>query len=282
MKTYLDCIPCFFKQALTAAKIAQLNEQKIKAVFDHIAAIIPEISMHSTPPEIGMMVYKAIYQAADIEDPFKEVKQKSTEYLLKIYQDLERQVQSSADPLYTALRFSALGNAIDYGANPDFDLQTEIKKLSDKDFDACEYAEFKKALARTDNILFIADNAGETVLDKLLIKQLKKPVIYAVRSKPIINDATQEDAQKAGIDKVADVISSGCDAPGTILKLCTDDFLQIFSEIAMVISKGQGNYETLSDERRQIFFLLMVKCPVIARDININTGSLVLITNKYE
>jgi uncharacterized protein with ATP-grasp and redox domains len=280
MKTYLDCIPCFFKQALTAARIAGLNEMKIKSVLNHIAEIIPEISLHSTPPEIGMIVYKAIYQAAGIDDPFKDAKHRSTEYLLSIYQDLRQRVLSSSDPLYTALKLSALGNAIDYGADPDFDIKSDILNIQKTDFDVCDYVQFKKELGKAKSILFIADNAGETVLDKLLIEQLKKEVIYAVRSRPIINDATFDDAHEAGIQEVADIISSGCDAPGTILHLCSADFLQIFNDAEMVISKGQGNYETLSEEKRPIFFLLKVKCPVIAADMNIKAGSLVFMSNQ--
>jgi uncharacterized protein with ATP-grasp and redox domains len=280
MKIYLDCIPCFFKQALTAAKIAGLNDAKTKTILDHIAKVIPEIPLHSTPPEIGMIVYKAIYQASGIEDPFEDAKHSITQYLLGIYENLRQQVLSSDDPLYAALKLSAMGNAIDYGADPDFDIKDDILNMQNTDFEVYDYAQFKEELEKAKSILFIADNAGETVMDKLLIEQLKKKVIYAVRSRPIINDATIDDAREAGIQEVADIASSGCDAPGTILHLCTDDFLQIFNNAGMVISKGQGNYETLSEEKRLIFFLLKVKCPVIAADMNITTGNLVLLSNQ--
>lgn len=279
MKTYLDCIPCFFKQALTAARIAGLSDAKTKMVLDHIARAMPKISLQSTPPEIGMIVYKAIYQAAKNEDPFKDAKHRSTQYLLGIYQDLREQVLSSVDPLYSALKLSALGNAVDYGADPDFDMKDDILDAQETDFDVCDYAQFKSELGKAKSILFIADNAGETVMDKLLIEQLKKKVIYAVRSRPIINDATIEDAREAGIQDVADIVSSGCDAPGTILRLCSNDFLHLYNKANMVISKGQGNYETLSGEKRPIFFLLKVKCPVIAADMKIRTGNLVLMSN---
>jgi hypothetical protein len=224
-----------------------------------------------------MMVYKTIYQITNIEDPFRSIKLRHTHELLSIYSTLQRKIKRSKDPLYTALKLAGLSNAIDFGANPNFDLQKELKTMYSKDFDFCEYAEFKKTLHRAHHILYIADNAGETVFDRLLIEQLKKRTTYAVRSRPIINDATEEDAINAGIDKVATIISSGCDAPGTILKLCSKEFRNIYRNADMVISKGQGNYETLSTQRRPIFFLLKVKCPVIARDIGIQDGSLVLI-----
>lgn len=280
MKIYLDCIPCFFKQALTAAKTARLNEATTRTIFNRLASVIPQIPPHSTPPEIGMIVYRAIYQAAQIDDPFKEAKHQSTQYLLGIYRDLKDMVTSSADPLYTALKLSALGNAIDYGADPDFDIKKEILNAQRIDLDVSHYALFKQELNRAESLLYIADNAGETVMDKLLIEELRKKVIYAVRSRPIINDATEEDAREAGIQDVAEIVSSGCDAPGTILRLCSQQFLRMFNDADMVISKGQGNYETLSDTRRLVFFLLKVKCPVIAADMGIKTGNLVLVPNR--
>jgi len=227
-----------------------------------------------------MIVYKAIYNVSGIPDPFREIKKTYTARLLSLYPDLKKKIVSSDDPLYTALKFAAFGNAIDLGADPDFDLEKELADLYTKDFDLCEYEAFKNALNNADKILYIADNAGETVFDRLLIEQLKKPVQYAVRSRPIINDATIEDADDAGIGEVAEIVSSGCDAPGTILKLCSEKFKKIFTETDMIISKGQGNYETLSNQNRPIFFLLKVKCPVIARHINIRAESIILISSS--
>jgi len=238
--------------------------------------------MNTTPPEIGMLVYKAIYSTADITDPFKEIKEYCTAQLMSRYSDFKKEIMQTRDPLYTALRYACLGNAIDLGANPDFDIMHDLESLFDKDFDVCHYDKFKESLKKASAILYIADNAGETVFDRLLIEQLSIPVMYAVRSKPIINDAVFEDATNAGIDKIAKIITSGCDAPGTILKLCSEDFLEIFNSADMIISKGQGNYETLSDQDRPLFFLLKVKCPVIARDIGIKCGSMVLINRDYE
>ncbi len=227
-----------------------------------------------------MIVYKAIYNVSGIDDPFREIKKTYTTRLLSLYPDLKKKIVSSDDPLYTALKFAAFGNAIDLGADPAFDLEKELADLYTKDFDLCEYDAFRKTLSNAEKILYIADNAGETVFDRLLIEQLNKPVKYAVRSKPIINDATLEDADDAGLSEVAEIVSSGCDAPGTILNVCSEKFKRTFAEVDMIISKGQGNYETLSNQDRPIFFLLKVKCPVIARHIDIRTESIILISSS--
>jgi len=228
-----------------------------------------------------MVIYKTIYRISKNSDPYREIKERCTENLLALYPQLQDKIISSKDSLYTALTFAALANAIDLGADHNFDFNKIIRTFFHQDFEISEYNEFKKTLKKAKHILYIADNAGETVLDKLLIEQLNKPVIYAVRNKPIINDATIDDARHAGIDNIAEVISSGCDAPGTILKLCTTQFKKIFWSADMVISKGQGNYETLSDTNRPIFFLLQLKCPVVARNLRLKRKSTILITNKY-
>ena len=223
-----------------------------------------------------MMIYKIIYHTADTVDPFLEIKRTATDFILKHYADMKKMILLADDPLYTALRFAAIGNAIDLGANPNCDVEDELDRLHDSDFDVCDYHEFQHSMKDARHILYIADNAGETVMDRLLIEQMGKETTYAVRSRPIINDATLDDAHQAGIDQVAGIISSGSDAPGTVWSLCSEEFKRVFAEADMVISKGQGNYETLSDQERSMFFLLKVKCPVIARDISIRTGSLVL------
>ena len=229
-----------------------------------------------------MLIYKAIYQTAENDDPFKEIKNKCTDILLSNYQRYQERIRNADNSIYEALRLAALGNAIDFGANPEFDLQKELAELNTKDFDTCLFDDFAGAIEKATRILLIADNAGETVFDRLLIEQINLPTFYAVRSRPIINDATYDDARRAGIHKKAKIIASGCDAPGTIIKMCSDEFIRAFTDADVVISKGQGNYETLSDQKRKIFFLLKIKCPVIAQDINLKLGSVALITNNHE
>jgi uncharacterized protein with ATP-grasp and redox domains len=125
-------------------------------------------------------------------------------------------------------------------------------------------------------VLYLADNAGETVFDRLLSEVLNVPVIYAVKGGPILNDATREDALSAGLGQVAEIVETGVDAPGTILSRCSEEFRQIYDEAEMVIAKGQANYETLSEQGSKVFLLLQTKCPVIARDVGVAIESIVL------
>ena len=189
-------------------------------------------------------------------------------------------INSSNERLKTAVRLSIAGNVIDFGANTDFDLPRDIETILSQDFSIDHYQEFCEVLDNAEHVLYLADNAGETVFDRILIEELHKPVIYAVREKPIINDATREDALLAGVDEVSEILSSGCDAPGCILKFCSDEFLKVYRSADLIISKGQGNYEALSDEERPIFFLLKAKCRVVAQDIGVEEGSIILASSR--
>jgi uncharacterized protein with ATP-grasp and redox domains len=276
MKSYLDCYPCFFTQAIKTSRMITSDEKKIWQILNEVSLTIPEISFAATPPEIGREVYRIISKRTGVKDPYRKIKEKCTRQALSLYPKLKKLINSAEDRLMTAVRISIAGNVIDFGANFDFDLKKDIGTILSQEFSINHYREFCEALDKARKILYLADNAGETVFDRLLIEEINKPVIYVVRARPIINDATREDALLAGIDKVAEIMSSGCDAPGNILKFCSDEFLRVYRSADLIISKGQGNYEGLSDEDRPLFFLLKTKCHVIARDIGIDEGSIVL------
>lgn len=280
MKAYLDCYPCFFSQTLKTARMITQDEGKIRQILAEVSACLPKISFQATPPEIGREVYKIISEMTGIRDPYKEIKNDCTQQALSLYPELKRRITTSEDRLMTAIRLSIAGNVIDFGANADFDLRRDIEMILTQEFAINHDQEFHRKLKEARKVLYIADNAGETVFDRLLIEELQKPVIYVVRERPIINDATQEDALLSGIDKEAEIISSGCDAPGTLLRFCSEEFLDIYHSSDLIISKGQGNYEGLSEEDRSLFFLLKAKCEVIARDIGVETGSIVLMRAK--
>jgi len=276
MRTYLDCFPCFMEQALRASRIATHDEKEIKRVLDEVGRMLSSIPIESTPPESGKIIYQKVSEITGIRDPYKEIKKKSTDTALTLYPSLKNEINKEQDMLLTAIRIAIAGNVIDFGANSHFNIEQEIDEILRKDFAICDYEKFKAKLNESNEILYIGDNAGECVFDRILIEEMKKTVTYVVRDVPIINDATYEDAIQAEIDKVATIISSGTDAPGTILETCNPEFKKIYDRAKFIISKGQGNYEALSNERRPIFFLLKVKCHVIANDIGVDKGDIVL------
>ncbi|MCK4640933.1 MAG: DUF89 family protein [Candidatus Marinimicrobia bacterium] len=276
MKTYLDCLPCFLQQTLRAGRIATDDEKIIKQLLDDVGMMLKDIPLDNTPPETGMLIYQKISQITGNKDPFKKIKKENIDKALYLYPEMKKLVDRSNDKLLTAIKLAIAGNVIDFGVNRAFDIKEEIAETVNKKLVLKDYEDFKDALGKAKEILYIGDNAGEAVFDKILIEQLKKPVIYVVRGCPVINDVTFQDAVSIGIDKLARIISSGTPAPGTILKTCNPDFIKLFKSADMVISKGQGNYEGLSGEDRSIFFLLKVKCHVIARNIGAKVGDVIL------
>lgn len=292
MKTYLECISCFFKQALEAGRMAGADDKTQKKILDDIARAIPDIKLSSTPPEMGKTIHDIVKEITGQKDPYKEQKEKATEQTLKIYPELRKKVDSSNDKLLMAVELAIAGNIIDYGTKIYLDIEKELTKILQKEQRVIEerkesvfdFKSFKKSLSGAKSILYIGDNVGETVFDSILLEQIKKTdkskeIVYAVREKPIINDALKEDAIEAGIDNFAEIISSGSEVPGTIIPLCSKPFIDIFKKTDMIISKGQGNYETLSDEKRAIFFLFMAKCPVIAKHADCKVGDIILLCN---
>ncbi|MEJ2543992.1 MAG: ARMT1-like domain-containing protein [Calditrichaceae bacterium] len=276
MKTYLDCIPCMMEQALQTGRIATSDESKIKALLDVVGDRVKDIPLENTPPETATFIYQKIKEITGDNDPYKKIKDQNIKQVIKLYPYLKDLVNESDDPLLMAIRLAIAGNVIDYGANRHFHIEDEIEKAIDQDFAVLDYDKFKNDLKKARSILYLGDNAGESVFDKLLIATMGKPVTYVVREEPIINDVTMEDAVKSGIGEVAEIISSGAHTPAIILKLCNKDFIKKFNEADLVISKGQGNYEGLSEIDRSIFFLLKAKCELIARELDVDMGSIVM------
>lgn len=276
MRTFLDCFPCIMNQALRTGRIATNDEQKIKQLLDEIGASFRNLPMENTPVESGAIIYNKIREITGVEDPYKKIKQESIRDALGLYPRLKDLVNNADNKLLMAIRIAIAGNIIDFGVDKKFDLVEDVMKITKQDFAIYDFISFEKQLRIAENILYIGDNAGESVFDKILIEELGKPVTYVVREIPVINDVTIEDALNSGLGEVAEIISSGTTAPGTILNLCHYSFIERFNQADMVISKGQGNYEGLSEVNRSVFFLLKAKCPIIARDLDVEEDDIVL------
>ena len=276
MKTYLDCLPCFMSQALWAGRIATKDEKKIKELLDSVGCMIKAIPMDSTPPETGDLIYQKVREITGVDDPYKKIKESNINEAMALYPKLKQVINNSDNRLLTAIRIAIAGNVIDLGVGKEFNILEDMEKILIQEFAIFDFEEFKSQFEKAESILYLGDNAGESVFDKILIEELNKPVTYVVRDVPVINDVTFEDAISSGLDEVAEIISSGSSAPGTILNFCNDAFLEKFNNADMVISKGQGNYEGLSNVDRSVFFLLKAKCYVIANNLDIKENDIVL------
>jgi uncharacterized protein with ATP-grasp and redox domains len=276
LKTYLDCYPCFLRQALDAAQRAGADDAQQRTVLDRVLEALRQIEPGATPPEIGDQVHRIVRQVAGNGDPYREAKAVSTRQALALYPRLKKLVREADDPLGVAVRLSIAGNIMDAARLQGCDLWGTVERVLAQPFAVDDGAAFREALAGVGQVLYLADNAGETVFDRVLIEVFDMPVIYAVKGGPTLNDATREDALAAGVDRVAEIVSTGSDAPGTILDRCSKGFRKMYEQAEVLVAKGQANYETLSEEGPRVFFLLQTKCPVIARDAGVPVGSIVL------
>jgi len=263
-------------QALRASRMTTNDENKQKQILDEVGKLIESFSMKHTPAEYGAEVYTIISEITVVKDPYKQIKENSIKEAKELIPDLKNVIENSADPLLMAVRAAIAGNIIDFGVNQAFDLKEDLKKILIQDFAVSDYYAFKNEVQKAKTILYIGDNAGESVFDKLLIEEMNKKTFYAVREIPIINDAIYEDAVNSGLQEVSEIISSGVKAPGAIINQYTIEFSELFQSVDLVISKGQGNYEGLSGVSRSLFFLLKAKCEVIAKDIGVNKNDIIL------
>lgn len=279
MKTYQACIPCIMNLMESTLGKANMDSPSRQAILNKFREDWVKTDMTLPPAQTAGLVYQKVLQVTNQDDLFKTHKASSIQEALKLFPLLKILTEGALDPLDAAIRISALGNILD-AANPNsYDIDEEISLLFDDKLWGNSLEFFREKLSNADSLLFLADNAGETVFDKVLIESLDVPVVYAVKSAPAFDDALLIDAIQAGIDKVARLIESGTPYPGTYLPSCTPEFQELFSSAPLVLAKGQANFETLSDTQRDIFFLLKVKCDVISNEIGYPTGSLTL---KYK
>ncbi len=279
MRTFLDCIPCFVRQALDATRFVTDDVSVHERVLREVLRAASAMDMRATPPEMGLRIHRAIRELTGVADPYREVKERFNRAALALYPELKERVAEADDPLEAAARLAIAGNIIDFGVQSTLD-EAEVaatirSALAEPLVGSVEA--LRQAVERAGSILYLADNAGEIVCDRVLIEELPLDrVAVAVKGGPIINDATLADAEAAGLTGLVEVIDNGSDAPGTLLGTCSAAFRRRFEQADAVIAKGQANYETLSEADHDLFFLLKAKCAVIARDLACPVGSLVL------
>ena len=279
MEFSLDCYPCAMRQTLRLVRQAGMSEEKQRVVMRRILQELLEFEPGADATDVISPVHALIRELTGIDDLYKEEKEEATKEALALYPQLKEMVENSPDPFETAVRLSVAGNIIDYGALDGFDLQKTIRRVLEQPFALDDMEALRSAIEQAEQILFLADNAGETVFDRVLIETMDKPVVYVCKGGPIINDATIEDARAAGLDKVSEVISCGAACAGTVLPQCSAEFIKRYNAAELIIAKGMGNYETLCNEKTPIFFLLQVKCDLVARDLAVRKGSIVCAKN---
>lgn len=284
MNTSIDCIPCFLQQSIDAIRSVTDDDNIRDCILKKVLLEVYNFDFSKSPPEMAQVIHKIIRDETQNEDPYKDVKNKSNQFALGLYDETKEKIIKSDDPFNAALRFAIAGNILDFAVISKWNKKRALipfEKAIMQRVDDATISELFLELKKADSVLFLGDNVGEIVFDKLFIEQFPKDVkiYFAVKEAPIINDATLEDAYYVGIDEVAEVISNGTDAPGTVLSQCSQEFLSIYERADIVIAKGQANFETLNKEQRKIYFLTQIKCAVMAKLYNYSVGDWIVATS---
>lgn len=271
MKTDVECLPCLLRQALQVARITHCSKDQQMLILQEVSLIIAGLDSRKSPPANAHPVYSKIAEITGCEDPYSEKKRASNQQAMNIVPGLRQEIQGTDNEFLSAVRFAIAGNIIDYGAFATFDIHAALERARSARLAVDHFPQLVDAvnrLTKGSKILYLTDNCGEIVYDSLLIEYLYRQgftIAIAVKDGPIINDALVEDAKAAGLDKYGRIITNGGRFPGTELGQCSPLFLDFFKKADLVIAKGQGNFESLSEADRDIFFLLTIKCAVAAQ-----------------
>lgn len=294
MNTYLSCLPCFFKQVVEASELLGLSPEVTKRIADAVGAQLSSFSLEQSPPELAVFIQSQLVLYTGKTDPYDEIKRSSNEQAFAVLDDLRAIAESSNDSLRSAVELACAGNIIDYGVSSHgVDVRAEIQAILEREeesiggssTDLFQIDALKEALGRSRRLLYVGDNAGEIVFDRVLLETIAKQypglsMTFATRGKPILNDVLVSDAVDCGIDSIATVVSSGIPTPGLVLRFASEDFLSLYKTFDLIISKGQGNFECLSGSDGPIFFLFITKCPVIMREAGSEMRQIVLKANR--
>ncbi len=287
MRTSHKCIKCFFRQGERAASSIKLSIAKKVKLKKFLTQRLRQFDFNNPPVVFGRTIYKAVARIGGVKDIFHKEKQEIENRLIKFAGSFKITLQQSKQRLYMAAKASCAANAIDFGAGKTPDLRRLLRRIKRVRLKVDHFSIFCDKVATAKTVLIIGDNCGEVLFDKFFIIELlrvkpKIKVFYAARSAPVINDILRQDAIRVGIDKVAKVISSGCDYPGLMLSKTSSYFKKIYREADFVISKGQGNFESLNDKRKNIFYLFQIKCRPVSDFLCLSAGSLLFLHNKTQ
>jgi uncharacterized protein with ATP-grasp and redox domains len=279
MKSALDCIPCFVSQALKAARLATTSPELQEQILREILRRASEAELNDPPAWFGRGIYTCVQEITGHEDPYLAIKEQSNQLALEFMPLWRERLQAAENPREAAVKIAIAANVIDYGIKGDL-VAEQIPAALESSFVSPLFGDVARFFAEADrskDILFLADNAGELVFDRLLLELLPiEKITVVVKGGPAINDALMADARAAGLEGVVSLMDTGDEGAGVVLETCSPEFRRRFASAGLIIAKGQANFESLDGCEKNIFFLFKAKCPVVADHIGQPLGSLVL------
>ena len=283
MKISYECGPCFLRQAKEALDLSTDDEAlKMEIMGDSFKFLSGNFESGTNSNSTGSAMHKMIIERTGCRDPYYNEKIQGNEIALRYLPEVEKILRDD-DSLENYVKISIIGNILDFGAfTLDDDIESVIRQSLKKDLAIKDVEEFENALKTNDKVLYLVDNTGEIVFDKLLLNKIKDydlDITIAVKSQPILNDATKKEALEAGLDEFGEIVEIGCGTVGYVDSEISQEFREIFNAHKFIISKGMGNYEGLTEidlQDKDVFFLLCAKCNTISKDIGVNLHDMLL------
>lgn len=283
MKISYECGPCFLRQAREAMDLSTDDEELKMEIMEEIFKFLSDnFKLDTNSNSTGSLMHNLIKQKTGCMDPYRNEKIKGNEIALKYLPDVKKILEED-DSLENHVKIAIIGNILDFGAfTLDDDIEGVIKDALKKDLTVKDIEEFESSLRTNDKVLYLVDNTGEIVFDKLLLSKIREydlDITIAVKSEPILNDACMAEALDAGLDEYGEIVEIGCGTVGYVDSEISDEFREIFNDHKFIISKGMGNYEGLTEidlSDKDIYFLLCAKCNTISRDIGVNLHDMLL------
>lgn len=282
MKARFSCVPCFVKQAMNTIRLSTDDPVVQQRAMDLVLLRLRGIDLSQSPALLSNIVYEATREVTGVRDPFARAKRETNAAAMALLPKLRAKIAGAADPLHMAIKAALSGNIIDLGIGHAFDIERDVERMMDAALTVDDYAAFCEALSKARRLLYCCDNSGEIAFDCLLIERLRErcEVTATVKSLPIINDATMEDAEAVGLTRLVPAIETGTDYIGVNWEKSSEEFRRAFLAADVIVAKGQGNFETLNTRGEEIFFLLKAKCSEVASELGVAEGSTVFKRNR--
>lgn len=281
MNIQYECIPCSINNYVRLCKSGIIPKNLQEEILRKLLEFFSQVDYKQSPPVMGKQLHRLLRKYLQNPDPYRQIKLEYNRMMMDRYEDFKKIISESSNPFNTAVRLAIAGNVIDFGSHHRLDVMETVERVLKAELARDDSHRLQQEIEKADSVLYLGDNAGEIVFDKLFIETMNHSnVFFAVRGSPVINDITEKDAEMTGINKLTTIISSGDDAPGTLMDSCSSEFKKIFNKADVIISKGQGNLEGLIDVDHNIFYLLTVKCRLIAEHLGVDEKEFVVFGNS--
>ena len=289
MKLQPECVTCIIAQVNNVTNMLELSEDVRKAALMDTHAYLANANYEGCTPETMGDLWQILLGHIGVSDPYAAIKSRCNQEAMKMLPETREKILRAENAFTCALKYAIAGNLIDYGLEHPVSVEEQneqIDAIAGTAFSIDDSQALLLALADAKTMLYLGDNAGEIVFDTLLLEEIMRlnpslDLSYVVKGSAVLNDVTYSDAKEAGVDQIARVIDNGDGSPGTVLSRTSESFREAFWGADVVLSKGQGNFESLSGEKKEnLFFLFTAKCETICAEAGVTKRSIVCMRNR--